>query len=283
MGYLVLVSLLWAFSFGLIGDQLTGLDPYFVAWARLSLALPLFLPFLRLRGLSGRSLLLLGFVGAVQFGVMYVLYLYSFRYLPSWQVALFTIFTPIYVILMAEGWKRRLPGARVWLAAFLAVAGAGVLLFRPTDELPAWTGFLLMQASNLCFAFGQVAWVRLRGRNATQPDARVFAVLYLGAWLVTGVVCTVAGGWSSLPAATLSQWGVLIYLGTLSTGLGFFWWNHGARKVSAGLLGVMNNLKVPLAVAVSLVVFGESADPLRLTVSLLLTGLAVVLVWRRGG
>jgi drug/metabolite transporter (DMT)-like permease len=50
----------------------------------------------------------------------------------------------------------------------------------------------------------------------------------------------------------------------IASGVGFFLWNYGARRVNAGTLAVFNNLKVPLAVAVSLIFFGESADPLRL-------------------
>jgi drug/metabolite transporter (DMT)-like permease len=46
--------------------------------------------------------------------------------------------------------------------------------------------------------------------------------------------------------------------------MGFFLWNIGSSQVSAGTLAVMNNLKVPLAVIVSLLCFGERADLLRL-------------------
>ena len=47
MGILFIVSLIWAFSFGLIKDRLAGLDANFVAAARLLISLLIFLPFLR--------------------------------------------------------------------------------------------------------------------------------------------------------------------------------------------------------------------------------------------
>jgi drug/metabolite transporter (DMT)-like permease len=56
----------------------------------------------------------------------------------------------------------------------------------------------------------------------------------------------------------------LLYLGALASGIGFFGWNLGARKVNAGTLAVFNNLKIPLAVGVSLTVFGEHTDLPRL-------------------
>ena len=72
MPELIAATLLWALSFGLIKHQLAGVDPNLVAWARLALALPVLLPFLRWRELSlwsgrpeRRALGLLA-IGAVQ-------------------------------------------------------------------------------------------------------------------------------------------------------------------------------------------------------------------------
>jgi hypothetical protein len=45
--------------------------------------------------------------------------------------------------------------------------------------------------------------------------------------------------------------------------------------VNAGTLAVFNNAKIPLGVLVSLVVFREPADPLRLALSLGLLGLGL--------
>ena len=70
---------------------------------------------------------------------------------------------------------------------------------------------------------------------------------------------------------TLSQALTLLYLGAIASGLGFFLWNVGARQASAGAQAVFNNLKIPLAIAVSLLFFGEQAN----TINLLLGGLVV--------
>ena len=46
MIYLILVTILWAFSFSPIGVYLSGqVDAYFSVWIRVALALLLFLPF----------------------------------------------------------------------------------------------------------------------------------------------------------------------------------------------------------------------------------------------
>ncbi|MFC1851208.1 EamA family transporter [candidate division CSSED10-310 bacterium] len=57
MVYLIIVSLVWAFSFGLIKGNLTDLDSNFVAFARLLISFIIFLPWLRLKRRSNISLI----------------------------------------------------------------------------------------------------------------------------------------------------------------------------------------------------------------------------------
>ena len=270
MLYLLIVSLIWAFSFGLIKGQLAGLDANFVAAVRLGLSLLVFLPFLRLRGIDRKLGLRLALTGAVQYGLMYVAYIYAFRYLQAYEVALFTIFTPLYVTLVNDAFRRRLHVVSL-LATVLAIAGTAIVqqanLLRP--ELAR--GFLIVQASNLCFAAGQVYYKELlRGKPAVR-DLPLFGLLYLGGLAAAGIPALFTTPWASL-ALSSTQMLTLLYLGVISSGLCFFLWNVGARRVNAGALAIFNNMKIPLAVAVSLVIFGEQADLPRL-----LIGGAVVL------
>jgi len=267
MKYLIIVSLIWAFSFGLIKTCLIGdlarIDPIFVAWARMAIALPVFLPFLRLKRLPGAVAGRLLIIGSVQYGLMYIAYLQSYRYLEAYQVALFTIFTPLYVTLINDLRTRRL---REWSlgAAGLAVIGAAMITYQTTSLKGILTGFFLMQLSNLCFAYGQIAYKDLRPSFSHLKDHQVYAILYLGAAAVTGLAVTLTGGWGSLTILNTGQAAAILYLGILASGLCFFWWNKGAVLTTAGTLAVFNNLKIPLAVAVSLFIFGEKADIIRL-------------------
>ena len=129
MPALLLASLIWACSFGLIKRHLAGVDPAWVTAARLGLAALVFLPFARPRLLGLRGAAALAGIGALQFGVMYVLYLESFRHLRAHEVALFTLTTPLLVTLLADLLERRL---RPWAlaAALLAIAGAALLVHR---------------------------------------------------------------------------------------------------------------------------------------------------------
>ncbi len=280
MTWLVAASLLFAFSFGLIKGQLTDVDPVAVSAARLVLAAAAFAPLLGrvtlATGVAVRALLL----GMVQFGLMYVLYISSFAWLPAWMVALFTIFTPLYVTLIADLAARRFRALHL-LAAVAAVAGAGFILVRGLPAGADWRGVALVQGSNLCFALGQLGFPALK-RRAGGHEAVLLAWMYQGAALLTLAVLLVQGrdvrsGWDGAGLLTV------LYLGLVPTAVGFYLWNRGAARTGTGRLAAANNLKVPLAVLISWWVFGESADYWRVAVGLAVVTAALFLAGGRPG
>ncbi len=273
---LLAVSVVWAFSFGIIKHELPNLAPAAVGVVRLVLAAAVLLPAWRPRALPRTGALWLVAVGALQFGVMYVLYLRAFAYLQAYEIALATILTPVYVVLLDSAIDNRFRPRHV-LAAVMAVLGAGVLVWRraSSEGDAIMVGFLLMQLSNLCFAAGQVAYRRTRpGLPPGMTDAAVFAWLYLGGIAVTAAVSSFGTDWGGFhPTDRQMLW--LLVLGTVASGLGFYGWNLGATRVNAGTLAVFNNAKVPLGVAASLLCFGEKANLTRLGLSFALLGAAV--------
>ncbi|MDR0536402.1 MAG: EamA family transporter [Puniceicoccales bacterium] len=254
MIWLFIVSLVWAFSFALIKNHLPEAHSAAYATVRLAFALLVFAPMLRPRATTVFHAALFTGIGVVQFGLMYLLYMTAFGSLAAEEVVLFTVSTPFFVTLVDAALSRRAPSLRWLLAAALAVLAATVILWKRADSEALWRGFLLMQASNLCFAFGQTAYKHLRPRVTGATDASLFGWLMLGGTLST-FLCSFPMGvdWGAfLHATTLSQWTVLAYLGTVASGVCFFLWNRGALQVNAGVLAVFNNLKIPLGVVCSL-------------------------------
>ena len=259
---LLIASLIWAFSFGLIGNTLKGVDTYLVAWIRLALSLLVFIPFLRIRRVSNRAAFQLIGIGAIQYGVMYVSYLYAYNYLLSHQIALLTITTPLFVSAIYDLSTRRLHITFLG-AAILSVMGGAFLKYSSVSIAPVLEGILLVQVSNICFAFGQVSYRRLvsnlTGETPTLRDHDLFGLLYMGGLLTASIPLCAAIDW---PAVRLSeeQLMALLYLGVLPSGLCFYLWNLGARRVNPGTLAAMNNVKIPLAILVSLLIFREEID-----------------------
>jgi drug/metabolite transporter (DMT)-like permease len=258
MVLLFLVSFAWAFSFGLIKGNLTGVDSNFVSFARMFISFLVFVPFIRLRKINGKLALKLTLAGIVQFGVMYIAYIAAFKTLQAYEVVLFTIFTPIYVTLLDDAIHKKFNPLYL-LTATLAVLGTWVIKGGAVQSPGFLSGFLLVQVSNLCFAFGQVYYRRVMAENPDLKDSEVFGVLYFGAVLVTLAATVIFVPLSTISLTAKQIW-TLIYLGAVASGVCFFLWNIGARKVNLGALAIFNDLKIPLAVAVSLLVFGEKTN-----------------------
>ena len=93
----------------------------------------------------------------------------------------------------------------------------------------------------------------------------VFGYFYLGALIVASIAFMLLGNPEKLPTTTF-QWGVLIYLGFIASGLGYFAWNKGACMVNAGTLAVMNNALVPAGLVVNILIWNRDVDLIRLSV-----------------
>jgi carboxylate/amino acid/amine transporter len=262
--YLVFVTILWAFSFSLIGEYLAGrVDSYFAVLTRILLAGALFLPLLRLRGLAPGLIGGILLTGALQFGITYVCLYLSFEYLSVPEVLLFTITTPLYVALIDEGLKGRFTLGPL-LSTALAVVGAGIIRYDNISD-QFLLGFLILQLANAAFAAGQVGYAHLVRRYQVQgPLYRSFGLFFVGALCVVLPAFLLLGNPERLPQTAL-QWGVLGWLGLAASGLGFYLWNKGATLVDGGTLGIMNNALIPAGLIVNLLIWNRDADLLRLS------------------
>ncbi len=263
MGYLTAITFLWAFSFSLIGVYLAGqVDAYFSVLTRVALAAIIFLPFLRPAPV--KLALKMMALGATQLGLMYVFYYQSFLLLSVPEVLIFTILTPVYVTLIFDLLQGRF-SARYLVTALLAVLGAGIIRYNGVGD-QIFTGFLVVQGANICFALGQVGYKVLLAKEQPSLSQRsIFGYFYLGALVVTIITWFLFGNPAKLPTTSL-QWGILTYLGVVASGLGYFFWNKGATKVDAGTLAIMNNALIPAGLIVNLLIWNRDADLVRLSI-----------------
>ena len=261
--YLISITLLWAFSFSLIGVYLAGqVDPWFSVLIRIVLATLVFLPFLRIKETPKPVMFKLMMIGAIQLGLMYSFYYHSFLYLTVPEVLLFTVLTPIYITLLNDAIDRCF-NPTFFFAAIVAVLGAVAIRYESINTNFV-IGLLLVQAANLCFAIGQVTYKRLMSDSGLDHKM-VFGWFFIGALCVAVVCYLLFGNINKLPT-TMTQWSVLIYLGIIASGIGFFAWNKGATLVNVGTLAVMNNLLIPAGIAVNVLIWNKEADLFRLSI-----------------
>ena len=255
MALLIITTILWAFSFSLIGEYLAGsVDSYFSVLMRVGLAALVFLPFLRTRGQSLQTVLLYMLVGAMQLGIMYLLSFRAYIYLSVSEFLLFTVLTPLYITLIYDLLSRRRLRWGYLLSAALAVIGAAIIRYDKVSD-HFWTGLMFVQLANISFAIGMVGYKRLM-ETRPMPQHNAFAWFYMGAAAVAVAAWFMLGNPQKLPTTTV-QWGILVWLGVVASGLGYFMWNYGATQVDAGTLGIMNNVHVPAGLLVNLAIWQQ--------------------------
>lgn len=284
MIWLLTACLLWGPSFGLVPILIRdhGVDPYTLSVLRMSYALVLFLPLLRPRKYRPSRRWALVALGGLQYGLMYLTLFVSYRFLEGYEVALLTIFTPLYVSLLDQLLRRERPEWKPFVCVLLAVAGAGVIRYANPESARFWTGFWILQICNLSFAVGQVLYRRLMHHTVRFQDAHVFGWMYLGALGVClvgwGVLADPVPALLNLQSLNLTGWAIVLWLGLIPSGLAFFLFNHGALRVDAHSMAIANNLKIPIALLITLLLFGQGGGILwpRFLVG---TGLMVFALW----
>jgi len=269
LNYLVGVTLIWAFSFSLIGEFLAGrIDSYFAVLIRVALAAVIFLPFTKFISIPMRLKASLMSIGAIQIGIMYLFFYNSFSYLSVPEVVLFTIFTPLYVTIIYDALKGEFKPLYL-ISASVAVLGAYIIRYHEINS-GFIIGFLLVQGANFAFALGQSAYKKVMESYESIEQRDVFGYFHFGALAVVFVAFMLFGNMEKTTPTPL-QWGVLLWLGIVASGAGYFLWNKGACMVDSGVLAIMNNALVPIGLMVNLFIWGK---PTNLT--LLLIGSVVI-------
>ena len=252
MNYLIIATICFSFSFGLIKGQLTGIPSDLVAGLRLFLAGLIFLPFFG--EINLKTHLKAAFIGIIQFGLMYIFFIKAFQYLQGSEVVLLTTSTPALVAICSVvlGQKFRW---YYFAFVFLAILGAVIVVWDSTNLNFLIKGIILMEASNFCFALGQVLWKKYIGVS----DAKLMSSAYLiPAFLILFFILINKGFF--VESLTSSQWASILYLGFIPTGVGFWLWNRGAKIVNPTILSIMNNLKIPIGVLFALFIFHETIN-----------------------
>ena len=251
MFYLVIATICFSLSFGLIKNQLSTLPSDVVVFLRLLIATLAFLPFIK-NIKSKKHLIALG-IGIIQFGIMYFAFIKSFKIFQGNEIAVLTTSTPIFVMIWSVLFGERFKLSYAFYIS-LAIAGALMIVWKNVPFNMALQGILLMETANCSFALGQVLWRKYIADNS----AEYMASAYFGALLFALPFVIIS---ESLPIhLTTGQTISLLYLGIVPTALGFWLWNKGSLMVSSSSLAVMNNLKIPLGVLFAIIFFHEKIN-----------------------
>lgn len=273
MKKLILVTLIWAFSFSLIGEYLAGkVDVYFAAFSRSFISLLAFIPFI-IKNFNKKDLKTytqIALIGAIQIGLMYICYYNSFIYLSVTEIALFTIFTPFYVSIFYDLFKGKIKLLYL-ISIAIAVIGAGIIKYNQIND-NFWFGFLLVQIANICFGLGQSAYKYILENKNFKQQRNLFGYFFVGASIITGLAFITIGDFTKINLNN-TQIFILIWLALGASTFGYFLWNKGACEVDSGTLAIMNNALIPVAIIVNLIFWNKPTE----LVKLIIGGLTIYL------
>jgi len=255
MIFLIISTIIWALSFSIIGNYLSStIDPWSLSLLRLIISFLIFLPFADVKISKKRMIQITG-IGAIQIGFMYSFYLNAFSFINVEKILLFTIFTPIYVTIVSDFFQKKIKKFFLCLS-ILSVIGS--LIIRITDvQLLDVKGFVLIQGANFSFALGQVLYRRyIKNNSSLDYNLNEFVYFYFGAIIIASLGSLIMIDSLTYPKS-ITQWLLVLWLGAIASGLGYYLWNRGSVLVSNGTLAVMNNLVIPLGLLIEIIFFSK--------------------------
>jgi len=258
MLYLFISTIIWAFSFSIIGNYLSPfIDPWSLSLLRIIISFLIFLPFANFK-IDRKRMVNIAGIGAIQIGIMYSFYFNAFRFISVEKILLFTIFTPIYVTLISDLFQKKVQKVFLFLSLFSVL---GSLIIRITEvEFLDLKGFILIQGANFSFALGQVLYRRyIKMDSKSDYNLNEFVYFYFGALIIASLGSLIMIDSITFPKS-LVQWLLVFWLGAIASGVGYYLWNRGAILVSSGTLAVMNNLIIPLGLFIEIIFFSRSIN-----------------------
>ncbi len=258
MFYLIVTTVIWSFSFSLIGNSLSpDINSWSLAFSRSAIACILFSRWINFK-IPISYIIKIIFIGALQIGIMYILYLNAFSYTSVQRILLFTITTPFYVTMISQIINKEIK-LFAFFITLLSIVGA--LIIRMTDfDTSDFIGLILVQLANLCFASGQVLYKAMKADSKISTNVYTdFSFFFIGASLITFIGLIVSPFSYTYPN-TISQWFLVLWLGVGASGIGYYFWNYGATKVNVETLATMNNLVIPLGLFIEIIFFSGSYD-----------------------
>lgn len=257
---LVGAGVMWGSSYLLIRIGLVDFAPETVAWLRLlfGAATLTLLPGARRALRHKQDWWLVVVLGLVWMAIPFVLFPVAQQYIDSALAGMVNGAAPLFTAVIAVLWFRNRPSAQV--VAGLLVGFLGVLAIAVPSVTGSATllGILLVLAATVFFGVAFNLSGPLQRRNGALPVIWRAELVGLAATTPTGVY----GLTESTP--TWGGLGAMVVLGTLSTGVAFYFFVTLVGRVGATRASVTVYLGPVVAIALGALVAGERVHPVAL-------------------
>ncbi|MCA9218602.1 MAG: DMT family transporter [Planctomycetales bacterium] len=285
---LVGVAAIWGINIPLMKIGLEQVEPFFFNGVRLTISTAVLASFAlleRRRGLRPNADLKRSsvFVYGLLIGALYqVLFLCGVERTTSGNTALIIATVPMWTALLARVFLRETLSWLSWCGLFLSLTGTIIVAFEKGDvtlESSKLRGNAIVLAAALVWAIGTVYSRPLLKKISPMQLSAASSAIGLPVHLVLAAQC-LPKDFSVLASASL--WMIIVYSGSLSSGLSQPMWNFGVRHAGAAHAAIVQNLIPVVAIVVAWLARGEIATPNQFVGgALILGGLATMRIGRR--
>lgn len=239
----------------IFGTSAEELDPYLLDLVKILSGALALIPFLfwddgwrkAARALRHdiRIMAFLALFGVVGEGL---LALYSGKFITAARSGLLCNMSPVFTVILAAMWTRKMPGWGTWLGMALGFTGVALVLGTQSSDIYKCTGStfhgdFMALTSGFCWA----AYTVFGGETARKYGGIpcTFVMLLLAA-VMMGVVCLICRSDFFLHL-TWQAWGGILFLGVLGTGISMAFWYIAMGMASPTALGAYGYLSVLIA------------------------------------
>jgi len=275
MRYLFIAIVIWGFAYNFSSNISAVVDNDFIALSRIFFATLLFLPFTKFIGLKKEFIVGLLYIGAIEVGAQYMFYYRIYDHISVAEALLFFATMPIFTTIFDDMF-RKVVRPISFITAFIAIFAAVVIRWNEISE-SFLIGMILVQLVNVTHSFGMI-WYKyhtIKYSCEDVPDHKIFFYLMSGGLIASSIIFMILGDPSDLPENN-SEWGMIVYLGVIVTGLSYVLLNKGAKMVSGATTGIFQNLSIPVGMLITFLFFDTgSIDPITATITMIIMGIAV--------
>jgi drug/metabolite transporter, DME family len=168
--------------------------------------------------------------------------------------------------------SRRLPDPGWWLGTGVAVAGVVVMVTAGgVSAMPSPLGIALCLLAGVSYAVYALVNQRMVAKAAA---GRLTAAVFIGAAALAVPITALTTG---LPALSLREAAVVLWLGVMSTGVAYLLFSHALRHVSVATAVALALAEPVVAFLLAILVVGERPGPVAVAgLAAVLAGLGIV-------
>lgn len=259
----LLAVLIWGASFAFTKRALAEVSPLALVLARCGLGsltmLALWRPRGAFRGLAPVEWLQLSAISLSGVVGQQTIQAYALRHTSANHAGWMLAATPIVVALAMAAFFGERMGPRRW--GGFALAAAGTLLVALSRQLVAGAGLMSTGWGDFLFLLSCGNWalyVIMMDRWLKSRSQRDVTVMSMAAgFAIMAAAALVGGQWRQLLGASAPVWACLVYLGVLSSGLGYLFWNAGVEAIGPSATSAFLYLEPIAALAAGRLMLGE--------------------------